>query len=114
MTILSARSVKQRSKCIRKWIKIGCECFVLHNFESLAAVQGTLTSNPIHKLKKEWKILPQKYVNKFKEFKVIYARQKNSNNLRKIMDITPPPMIPYTGVFLQDLFVTEEAKKTKM
>ena len=114
MTILTEGSVKKRSKIIKKWIKIGVELAKLHNFESLAAIQGTLTSNPIHKLKNEWKCVPEKYQKKFKEFQAMYSRQKNHFALRKMMQITPPPMIPYTGIFLQDLFCIEESQKTNM
>merc|ERR1712154_404305 len=42
------------------------------------------------------------------EFKVIFSSKKNMANLRKLHRETYPPMLPYVGIFLQDLFQIEE------
>ena len=113
ITILSASTANKRAKWIRKWIKIAHKLFEDHDFQTLAAIQGALSSQAIYRLKEAWKKVPAKYIIKFEEFKVIYDSRSNHANLRKIHRETPLPMVPYVGVMLQVLFQIDEASKSK-
>eukprot|EP00483_Globobulimina_turgida_P001323 UN01325 len=98
---------------IKKFIKICEQLFILRNFQSLYAIYGALYSSAIIRLKKAWHYVPTKHLAKFEEFKVIFSTKKNMANLRKLHRETYPPMIPYTGIFLQDLLSIEEGNKQR-
>ena len=111
MRVLLCRDVKKRGKMIKKFIKICEQLFVLRNFQSLFAVFGALFSSAIIRLKKAWRCVPTKHLAKFEEFKVIFSTKRNMSNLRKLHRESYPPMIPYSGIFLQDLLSIEEGNK---
>jgi len=112
--ILLAKTAKIRGRLIKKFVKICHQLFVLRNFSSLFAIHGALNSTPIIRLKKAWHYVPTKHCAKFEEFKVIFASKKNNANLRRLHRETNPPMMPYIGLYLQDLFNVEEGnQKTK-
>lgn len=113
VTILSASTANKRAKWITKWIKIANKLFEAHDFQTLAAIHGALTSQPIYRQNAAWKKVPAKYCIKFEEFKVIYDSRGNHANLRKIHRETPLPMVAYAGVLLQVLFQIDEGAKSK-
>ncbi|ETO36795.1 rasGEF domain-containing protein [Reticulomyxa filosa] len=135
-SILNAPDAKKRGRLIKKFLKLSnvlyillkdtqnniknnvykhyiYELFTLHNFQSLCAVHGALTSVPIHKLKTAWKFVPNKHLARFEELKVIFRTAHNMSNLRKIHREACAPMIPYTGIFLSDLVSIEEGTRQR-
>eukprot|EP01084_Bolivina_argentea_P038217 70667_1 len=113
MTILSANNASKRGKWITKWLKIAECLFELHDFQTLAAIHGALTSQTIFRQTIAWKKVPAKYIIKFEEFKVIYNSRGGHSNLRKIHRESVPPFVPYSGVLLQVLFQIDEGNKSK-
>jgi len=111
--VLLAKDAKKRARVIKKFIKVCDQLFTLRNFQSLYAIYGALYSSAIIRLKKAWHYVPTKHLAKFEEFKVIFATKRNMANLRKLHRETYPPMIPYTGIFLQDLLSIEEGNSKK-
>lgn len=111
--VLLAKDAKKRARIIKKFIKICDQLFSLRNFQSLYAIYGALYSSAVIRLKKAWHYVPTKHLAKFEEFKVIFATKRNMANLRKLHRETYPPMIPYTGIFLQDLLSIEEGNSKK-
>jgi len=113
MTILCAANASKRAKWIVKWLKIGNCLFEMHDFQTLAAIHGALTSQAIYRQNVAWKKVPVKYKIKFDEFKVIYDSRGGHKNLRTIHRETDPPIVPYSGVLLQVLFQIDEGSKSK-
>jgi len=112
-SILHAPDANKRGRLIKKFLKLANELFTLHNFQSLCAVHGALTSVPIHKLKTAWKCVPNKHLARFEELKVLFRTAHNMANLRKIHREACAPMIPYTGIFLSDLVSIEEGTRKR-
>ena len=108
-----AKDAKKRGRIIKKFIKICDQLFILRNFNSLYAIYGALYSSPVIRLKKAWHYVPTKHLARFEEFKVIFSTKRNMSNLRKLHRETYPPMIPYTGIFLQDLLSIEEGNNKR-
>jgi len=111
VTILNASSAKQRAKWVNKWVRIGELVFDFHDFQTLGAIHGALSSAPIYRLKKMWKKVDKLCKVKLEEFRVIYDSRAGWSNLRKIHRETKPPMIPYAGSFLNVFYGIDEGNK---
>merc|ERR1712228_1145791 len=107
-SILSAINLKLRGKTIKRWIKVEMELYTLRNWQALVAVWSALQSNAIYKLKAAWSLVPNKYIEQHKVIKMVLKYTGNWKNLRRLQLETNPPMIPYFGMFAQDLIVIEE------
>eukprot|EP01083_Nonionella_stella_P160897 526352_1 len=112
-TILKAPNANKRAKWITKWLKIGGVLLKCHDFQSLAAIHGALTSQPVYRQSIAWEKVHRKYRKQFDEIKVIFESRGGHCNLRKIHNETGLPMVPYAGVLLQMLFQIDEGNKDK-
>jgi len=108
LQILSEKSLRDRSKAIKRVIKMGERFKTLKNFNSLCAVLGALNSSPIHRLKAAWQKVPEKQLNLFESFKAIFVNTRNFRNFRTMFRNVSPPAIPYFGLFLQDLVFIDD------
>ncbi|CAJ0574666.1 unnamed protein product, partial [Mesorhabditis spiculigera] len=128
-----------RSKIIAKWIDIARELRALKNFSSLKAVISSLQSEPVHRLKSAWALVPNRSMAQFAELAAIFAIDVDGDehNARKILDeegtaksspLRRPQLIqncrrtksdvnlaecqgtvPYLGSFLTDLTMIDQA-----
>merc|ERR1712113_728481 len=108
LQILSEKSLKDRSKAIKRVIKMGERFKELKNYNSLCAILGALNSSPIHRLKLAWQRVPEKTLNQFESFKQIFINTRNFRNFRTLFRQVSPPAIPYFGLFLQDLVFIDD------
>ena len=112
-SILGAANVKSRGKIIKRWVKVEEELYKLRNWQALVAVWSSLQSNAIYKLKEAWKLVPKKHIEQHDVIKVVMRYTGNWKNLRRLELETNPPMIPYFGMFAQDLIVIEETTNNR-
>uniref|UniRef100_A0AC34QPQ6 Uncharacterized protein n=1 Tax=Panagrolaimus sp. JU765 TaxID=591449 RepID=A0AC34QPQ6_9BILA len=128
-----------RAKIIEKWIDIARELRALKNFSSLKAVLSSLQSEPVHRLKSAWALVPKVYISQFKELSSIFDTDENGDEFRarSILDaegtaksspLKRPQLIqncrrtksdvnlaesqgtvPYLGSFLTDLVMIDQA-----
>ena len=128
-----------RAKIIEKWIDIARELRALKNFSSLKAVLSSLQSEPVHRLKSAWSLVPKMYIAQFKELSSIFEIDENGDEFRarSILDaegtaksspLKRPQLIqncrrtksdvnlaesqgtvPYLGSFLTDLVMVDQA-----
>jgi len=114
ITILHCADVNKRGRMIKKFIKIMDELLKLNNFQSLCAVYGAITSSPIYSLAAAWRQIKAKHRLRFEVIKTYFVTTHNMANLRQLHKERPMPMIPYTGIYLQDLIQSEERFKERM
>ncbi|CAJ0956448.1 unnamed protein product, partial [Mesorhabditis belari] len=128
-----------RAKIIAKWIDIARELRALKNFSSLKAVISSLQSEPVHRLKSTWALVPSRSLTQFRELASIFATDVDGDeqNARRILDeegtaksspLRRPQLIqncrrtksdvnlaecqgtvPYLGSFLTDLTMIDQA-----
>ena len=108
LQILSEKTLRDRSKAIKRIIKMGERFRELKNYNSLCAILGALNSSPIHRLKHAWQRVPERQLNQFESFKSIFVNTRNFRNFRQIFRNCSPPAIPYFGLFLQDLVFIDD------
>jgi hypothetical protein len=104
-TIVRERDMKTRAKKIEKFLAIAQFLYQFNNFHALHAVTSGLGNNSIHRMKKTWALIPKQELQ-YQEFTALlkypYA------NLRKKLEESPPPCIPFIGMYMTDLTFIEE------
>lgn len=113
--ILTEKNLMKRSKAIKRVIRMGQRFRELRNYNSLCAVFGALNSAPIHRLKIAWKRVPDKSMQQFEEWAMVFCSARNHRNLRQLIRKFPGrPCIPHLGVLLQDLIYIDEGNESYM
>jgi hypothetical protein len=113
--ILREKNLMKRAKAMKRVIKMGERFRELRNFNSLCAVFGALNSAAIHRLKLAWKRVPEKSMQQFEEWAMIFCCNRNHRNLRQMIRKFPGrPCIPHLGVVLQDIIFIDEGNASYM
>eukprot|EP01084_Bolivina_argentea_P054616 100156_1 len=112
--ILREKTLKHRTKAIKRMIKMGEQFKVTRNYYSLCAVFSALNSSAIHRLKYAWARVPQKTKQMFEGFRNIFRRDFNHKGYRQIIrKAAGNPCIPHIGLFLQDLSFVDDGLPQK-
>ena len=112
VTILQSDGVKKRGRMIKKFIKI-MDCLLKYNnLQSLCAVYCALSSPAIVSLECAWKYIASKHMERYQEIKGYF--HDKMINLRNLHRERKAPLVPYTGIYLQDLIKSDERFKERM
>uniref|UniRef100_A0A914XHU1 Ral guanine nucleotide dissociation stimulator-like 1 n=1 Tax=Plectus sambesii TaxID=2011161 RepID=A0A914XHU1_9BILA len=123
-----------RARIIAKWIEIARELRSLKNFSSLKAVLSSLQSEPVHRLKSVWALVPSRLVQDYRDLSATFQDDDDESGARRILEeegtAKNSPMrrlnlqrrtksdvnlcesqgtVPYLGTFLTDLTMIDEA-----
>ncbi|QIW98267.1 hypothetical protein AMS68_003785 [Peltaster fructicola] len=102
-TVLSQDEPKKRALVIKQWVKIANNCLTLHNYESLFAIVAALMCSHIARMKKTWEIVSKKTKARFEELKAVIDASGNNASLRRRIDETLAPCVPFLAICLGDM-----------
>jgi len=108
VSVLAAPNRRYRGKVIRQWIKVEEQLLEMHNFMALMAIYSGLESAPVHRLKNAWESAGKASKLKHERIRDLMKRDKNYRNLRSAQLEAHEPMVPYFGLFAQDMIQREE------
>eukprot|EP00004_Rigifila_ramosa_P020208 TRINITY_DN5232_c0_g1_i1.p1 TRINITY_DN5232_c0_g1~~TRINITY_DN5232_c0_g1_i1.p1 ORF type:complete len:1294 (+),score=320.90 TRINITY_DN5232_c0_g1_i1:317-3883(+) len=109
--IVSQSNLKTRTRTLRRFIKIAHALKELNNLNGAMAIITGLGMTSIHRLKKTWKGLEQKWEKEFQTIKSLLSPLGSFKKMREFLHTVDPPCIPYLGVFLSDLTFIEDGSR---
>ena len=107
--ILNYEDVKERAYVLKQFIKVATECEKIHNYNTMYDIVSGLNSNAIHRLKKTWELVPEKWRVKFQDLLTLTSPKKSYHALREALHSNADQcVLPYIGMFLTDCLFIEE------
>lgn len=106
--IVRRRNQKKRLHALQLGIDIAMELFKLNNFNSCMSIYAALSSTAVQRLKKTWANVTPESKAKYTSLQQALQHSKNYKPLRRLFAFSSPPVIPYLGLYLQDLTFIEE------
>jgi len=73
----------------------------MNNFELLVIILGVLECTAVYRLKLTWACVEKKVPGRRKKFKDIVGI--GGRNVRSLMQNVQPPLVPYLGVYMQQM-----------
>lgn len=101
--LLETTGLSNRASVLAHFVKIAKRLFNLQNLHGTFAVVAALQSQPIFRLKKTWAALARKHVETFERLADVFSADNNHERLRKLMHDIRQPVIPYLGLYMNDL-----------
>ena len=114
--ILQEPKPERRAKVIKHFIQIAKTLHALKNLNSLFNVIFGLAHFSIKRLKKTWEMVPEKWIQLFKEFESLQDPSKNMSRYRSLLDESKkhPPLIPFFPIVRKDLLFLHHGNDTKV
>jgi hypothetical protein len=114
--VVTQMDLKKRAALVRKFIAMAEELRRIGNLNGVFAVVAGLSGAAVHRLKKTWELVTKdKKVNDAWEFQLELTNPQSSfSQYRAAKAASDPPMIPYLGVYLQDLTFIEEGNNDRL
>lgn len=103
--------ISKRADLIGNFIMLASALRDLNNFNACMAVLGGLNNVSIQRLKKSWKVVAEKPLEKWGELSVLLDTKNNYSQYRAAMNASTPPVIPFLGVYLRDLTFIEDGNQ---
>jgi hypothetical protein len=106
--ILWCDKVKDRTKMLKKFISILTELEKIKNFNAAMAVLAGLANSAVHRLKYSWEDVSDDYKAEHSRVKAKLSSELSYKVYREVLHSSPPPLIPYLGVYLTDITFIED------
>jgi len=100
--ILLCANVKKRASVIKHFILVAESLRELRNFNSLLEVTAGLNNASVQRLRKTWRLVPNKQVETFKSLEDLMDCRGNFARYRQTLASCDTPVFPYFGIFLRD------------
>lgn len=113
-TILQQEDLKKRAALIKHFISIADRCRALNNFSGMWAIVSALSTAPIHRLRRTWDAVSQKYVLVFESLEQLMSASRNWANYREMIHKLKPPCVPFLGRYLGDLTFIEDGNRDRL
>ncbi|KAK9723271.1 hypothetical protein K7432_002068 [Basidiobolus ranarum] len=107
-TIIRERDLKKRCYLLKHFIKIGEQCYKLHNYNTLMAIMSALNSTTITRLRKTWEPLSNKTKTVLEALRKATDHSRNYCAYRSRLKTSEMPCLPFFGVYLTDLTFIHE------
>jgi hypothetical protein len=109
--ILSESTPKKRADVICHILDIAFQSLeTMNNFELIVIILGVLECTAIYRLKLTWTSVEKKQPGRRKKFKDIVGI--GGRNVRLLMQDAEPPLVPYLGVYMQQMINLHEMPST--
>ncbi|KAF9544274.1 hypothetical protein EC957_012237 [Mortierella hygrophila] len=106
--VLGEKDPKKRAAILRHLIAVAEKLRQLNNFSMLSATTAALSHSPIHRLKRTWELVPNKYINSLAMLQALTSSAKNWAEYRAELHSVNPPCVPFVGIYLTDLVMIED------
>ncbi|KAG0219916.1 hypothetical protein BGX33_011390, partial [Mortierella sp. NVP41] len=106
--VLSEKDPKKRAAILRHLITVAEKLRQLNNFSMLSATTAALSHSPIHRLRRTWELVPNKYINSLAMLQALTSSAKNWAEYRAELHSVNPPCVPFVGIYLTDLVMIED------
>jgi len=113
-TIVQIDNVKSRAEVLIKFIEVAEHMNKLNNISGMMQVAAGLRHSSIHRLKRTWAAVPSKRLKAWDEIVQLLDPYSNYSSLRNRMKTSPPPLLPYLGMFLTDFTFIEDGNPDDM
>ncbi|KAG9018074.1 hypothetical protein FRB90_012370 [Tulasnella sp. 427] len=107
-SILGESDQKKRAGLLKYYIKVADRCVGLHNYSTMRSILAALDSSTISRLTKTWSHLSAKYKAQLDGMRRLTDHAKNYGVYREALRATPPPAVPFLGLYLTDLTFCRE------
>lgn len=105
--ILNDSCPKKRAEVICHILDIAFHALeALNNFELVVMILGVLECTAVYRLKRTWALVELKQPGRRKLFK--YLAGIGGRNVRSLMQHALPPLVPYLGVYMQQMINLHE------
>jgi len=101
--ILSFTKAEFRAKAVGLWLKVGCRCLDMNNFNGAMMVFSGLNVSPISRLKQTFCILTEEDKKRKARLEELLNPHAGFVRLKSAVSNSVPPCIPYLGLYSSDL-----------
>eukprot|EP00127_Corallochytrium_limacisporum_P001575 Clim_evm28s66 gene=Clim_evmTU28s66 len=88
-------------------IEVAQECINLKNIATAKAIISGLGATPIHRLTAMWAAVSFERKKEYDTMRELLSEGNNKAQLRSFQRKTPPPLVPYLGLYLNDLAMVD-------
>ncbi len=106
-TVIDAEE-KKRVAVIEYWIRVAEKLFEFNNFAGLMELVGGLGSTSVMRLKKCWVKVSRSRKASWEKLLAQMSPQKSFGNYRACVRQAHAPLVPYLGVYMQDMVFIED------
>ena len=106
--IVSERGLRKRADVMAHVVKLAGVLREFNNFHLLMAIVSVFSNCAVGRLKWTRARLPKKTAEQLAEFEALMSVEGSFKAYRTAFASTAPPLIPYMGVYLQDLTFIEQ------
>ncbi|KDQ62483.1 hypothetical protein JAAARDRAFT_54421 [Jaapia argillacea MUCL 33604] len=107
-SILSELDTKKRVTLVKFFIKVADRCTLLSNFSTSRSMLAALDSSTISRLHQTWGGVPQKNKIQLESLRKLADHARNYHEYRSRLRNTPPPAVPFLGLYLTDVTFCRE------
>jgi hypothetical protein len=110
--ILNLANLSQRTQCLEKMMKIAIELLKNNNISSCQAIMSGLNTAAIHRLVHTWEGVNKKIKEEYNGVSQVLSSNNGYREIRNRCKADNPELIPYLGLYLNDLVFAGEGNQT--